>query len=285
MNRSILVIGANGQLGKRLVRRFSPQFEVQGLDLPEVDITDRESVEAAIAKSEPQVLLNAAAFTAVDRCEEEPDLAFRVNAEGPGNLAEAAKACGALLVHFSTDFVFDGKREGPPYTEEDKTNPLSVYGKSKLAGEDKVLNSGAEALVLRLAWLYGMGAWNFVDWVIDAVKKNERPRIVTDQMGSPTWVGDVADQVDRLIERQKRGLYHCVGKGSCSRYEWACLAVRAAGLDPAAIEPISSNHFAQKAPRPKYSALDNKRLRDEGVEAMRPWEEALHSHLRESRPS
>lgn len=279
----ILITGAGGQLGKRLVRHFSPNHEVCGRTHAELDIGDFEAVQSTVSDLKPETMINAAAFTAVDRCEDEPEVAYRANREGPAHLAAAAKRMGAALVHFSTDFVFDGRRSGPPYTETDPTNPLSIYGKSKLSGEVAVLDSTAHALVLRLAWVYGPGGWNFVDWVTGEIEKGNRPRIVTDQFGSPTWVGDIAVQVERLLHEKKTGLYHCVGKGGCSRYDWASFAVRQAGLDPAGIEAIASKEFAQKAPRPKYSALDNRRLREEGIEEMRPWKEALVSHLEEVR--
>lgn len=281
----ILVTGAGGQLGKRLVRHFSIENEVRGLTRSDLDIGNLDAVRSAVQAFEPEAILNAAAFTAVDRCEDEPDLAHRVNVEGPLNLAMVAGQIGVPLVHFSTDFVFDGKREGPPYVEEDPTNPLSVYGKSKLEGEVAVLESDVQSIVLRLAWVYGPGGWNFVDWVLGEIEKGNSPRIVTDQIGSPTWVGDIAAQVERLLLAGKRGLYHCVGRGTCTRYEWACRAAHLAGLESHAITPITSKEFNQKAPRPKYSALDNQRLRHEGVEVMRPWEEALQMHILETRGS
>jgi dTDP-4-dehydrorhamnose reductase len=276
----ILIAGASGKLGSRLVQDLSLDHEVTALSHGDVDTGCFVPTLAAVRTIHPEVILNAAAFTAVDRCEDEPDLAYSGNAVAVRNLATSAAEVHAHLIHFSTDFVFDGMREGPPYREYDAVNPLSVYGKSKLAGEVEALRNGPASTVLRLSWLYGPGAWNFTDWVVEEAKSGRPVRIFTDQIGTPTWVGDVASQVKKLLNERVQGIYHCAGQGACSRYEWACEAIRLAGLDPSSVIPIRSGEFAQKAPRPKYSALDNFFLRAQDLEVMRPWQEALGDHLK-----
>jgi len=274
----ILITGADGKLGRCLVASLSEKHEVLGLSRCDLDITDHDAVRGQTEKFDADAILNAAAFTAVDRCEEESDKAYEVNASAVGNLVRAADSIGARLVYFSTDFVFDGSRSGPPYTEEDATNPLSVYGKSKLAGETAAL-AAKDSIVLRLSWVYGKGGWNFTDWVVEEGQKGNEIKVVTDQMGSPTWVGDVASEVEAILDQPATGIYHCSGQGSCSRFDWAREAARLMGIDAGNIIPITSDQFPQKAPRPAYSVLDNARLRVEGLDVMRPWEDALREYL------
>ncbi len=275
----ILVTGSKGKLGQRLYRVLSRQHEVLGVDLGELDICSLSALTQCVREFHPGVIVNAAAYTAVDRCEDEIDLAYRINAVGVRNLGIAAEMMQAKLVHFSTDFVFDGERSGPPYREYDTPNPRSVYGKTKLASEVEAFRTTPNVAVLRLSWLYGEGGWNFTDWVINELREGRQVRIVTDQIGCPTWVGDVVTQVERLLREDGRGLYHCSGQGSCSRHEWACQAALQAGLDPAHVVPVTSTEFKQKAPRPPFSVLDNFCLRAQGIETMRPWQEALRDHI------
>jgi dTDP-4-dehydrorhamnose reductase len=278
----ILVTGAGGKLGGRLLRHFADKAQIAAYAKTDLDLSDTDRVRQVFQKEAPDAVLNAGAFTAVDRCETEIETAYGANERGPATLADLCREAGARLVHFSTDFVFDGRRDGPAYVETDSVNPLSEYAKSKLAGERAVLEKNPEALVLRLSWVYGSGGWNFVDWVIDEGKAGHRVRIVTDQIGTPTWVGDVATQVDRLLQTQVCGVFHCAGVGECSRYDWACQTALLADLDPDSfIEPITSEAFEQKAARPKYSSLRNLRLEKEGLLSMRPWKEALEDHIRE----
>jgi len=264
------------------MRDFSPGYEVLGVDIGELDITDFGAVRGQFASYKPEIVINAAAMTAVDKCEDEIDLAYAVNAVGTRNLCTAANEYGACFVHYSTDFVFDGTRVSEPYREYDAVNPVSVYGKSKLAGEEETLKVGKDSLILRVAWLYGRGGWNFTDWVAQQTTEGKEIRIVTDQFGCPTWVGDVSRQTGHLLEQGARGLYHSVNTGSCSRYEWALETARIAGGDVDLIRPITSEEFPQKAPRPKYSVLDNFYLRTQGLEVMRSWKEALENHLKEA---
>ena len=276
----VLVTGASGNLGRRLVQDFQSGHEVLGLTHADLDISNLESVRHKVLEFAPEVILNAAAYTAVDKCEDEIDLAYEVNAIGVRNLATVARILGAKLVHFSTDFVFDGEQTEGGYREYDTVNPLSVYGKSKYAGEVEIERNCPNSIVLRVAWLYGPGGWNFSDWVAEKTRTGEEIRIVTDQFGCPTWVGDVSKQVQELLKQDAIGLYHSVNTGACSRYDWAIEAANLVGGDTSAIVPITSEEFPQKAPRPKYSVLDNYCLRAQGLEIMRSWAEALKEHLK-----
>lgn len=278
----IMICGADGKLGQRLAQDLSPQNDVRAFCYVDLDIERLDPVIQVVREIKPHAIINAAAFTAVDRCEDEIDAAYRANAVGVRNLAIAADSVGARLVHFSTDFVFDGERSGPPYREYDTPNPLSVYGKSKLAGEREALQNCGRGLVLRLAWVYGPGGWNFTDWVLEQAREEKEIRVVTDQIGTPTWTGDVARQVARLLEEECRGLYHSTGGGECSRYDWACEALRLAGLPTQRVIPVTSEALVQKAPRPRYSVLDNFYLRGQDLDVMRDWREALREHLNEA---
>ncbi len=275
----ILVTGAGGNLGRRLVQDFSRDHEVRGLTHSDLDISNYASVKESVSGFGPDVILNAAAFTAVDRCEDEIDIAYSVNSVGVRNLCSAANALDSRIVHFSTDFVFDGTRNDAPYREYDEVNPLSVYGKSKYRGEVEVRQLSQNYLILRVAWLYGPGGWNFTDWVVEQTTSGKEIQIVTDQFGCPTWVGDVSTQIRHLLEADARGLYHSVNTGSCSRFEWAVEAARVGGGELELIRPVTSEVFKQKAPRPKHSVLDNFYLRTQGLEVMRPWQIALKDHL------
>ncbi|MCA9431929.1 MAG: dTDP-4-dehydrorhamnose reductase [Candidatus Omnitrophica bacterium] len=278
----ILITGANGNLGRRLMKDFSHEHEVVGVDIDRLDITDREAVHRFTPQINPDAIINAAAFTAVDKCEDQIDLAYAVNAVAVRNLCEAANDAGARFVHYSTDFVFDGERTEGGYREFDPVNPLSIYGKSKYAGEVEATRHCPNSIILRVAWLYGPGGWNFSDWVAEQTTQGNEIRIVTDQFGCPTWVGDVSAQTQSLLEAGASGIYHSVNTGSCSRYDWALEAARIAGGDVNKIKPITSEEFPQKAPRPKYSVLDNFYLKTQRLERMRPWQEALQAHLTDS---
>lgn len=201
--RRLAIVGANGMLAKK-VRELAPgHFECHGFDLPEFDITDRSRVFTEIMRLRPGVIINCAAYTNVDGCESEEGLATRVNGDGPGYLAEAAKIVDALLVHISTDYVFDGTKRSP-YLENDPVGPLSAYGRSKLAGEQAIVASGlARFFIIRTSWLYGPNGKNFVETIIRLAQEREELRIVADQVGSPTYTGDLAEAIFRLLAREE----------------------------------------------------------------------------------
>lgn len=279
----ILITGAKGLLGRELVQVLSPAHEVASVGREELDIADPEQVEAALSHYRPQWLVNAAAFTRVDACESEPELAFRANATGPEVLARAAARHGVRLLHVSTDYVFPGDRPVPlPYRETDPVGPLSVYGRSKLAGEEAVRGIlGEEAVIVRTAWLYGLGGPNFLKTMLRLALADpgRTLRVVDDQHGSPTWARRLAEQLRALLEADVRGLFHASAEGHCTWYELAKTFFELLKL-PVRLVPIPTSDYPTPARRPTNSILDNRRLRELGLNLMRPWREDLEEFVR-----
>ena len=269
----ILLTGAGGQLGRELLAALSTD-EVHAFDHRSLDISDRQLVLNAVRELQPAWVINAAAYNEVDAAEGEPEQAFAVNGAGAGNLADAAAHAGAEIVHISSDYVFDG-RKGAPYIEADGPNPLSVYGRSKLDGEIRVLNSAASACVLRTAWLYGAQGKNFVKAIQAAAQRGGPLRVVADQVGSPTWTRHLAQAISDLIRTPARGLFHVANQGSCSRFEFA-QAIVGPGVE---VEPIASAEAARAAPRPANSALASIRWEAAGFRLLPDWQAALREFL------
>ncbi len=273
----VLVTGAGGLLGRECAAVLDRRHEVIALTSRELDITDPARVEAAVAGLAPDAVLNCAAFAQVDRCEVERERAFRVNALGPGHLARALARRGGRLVHISTDYVFDGEKLLPEaYVEEDPPNPLSWYARTKLAGERAVQEALDNHVIVRTAWLYGVQGEGFLDLLLDlAVRQGlTEIRVVADQFGTPTWVRRLADQLQCLLEADVRGVLHATSEGWCSRYEWAVYFLRQLGLN-CRVRPCPSYEFPTPAVRPKNSILENRRLKELGLNLMRPWQEDL----------
>ena len=269
MNK-ILQIGTKGQVGWELLRTCAPLGEVVALDYPDVDLCNPGSLRSLVAEVKPNIIINAAAYTNVDKTESEPEIARAINAAGPAVLAEEAKKINAVLVHYSTDYVFDGTK-GSPYVESDPTNPLNAYGQTKLEGEQAIAASGCANLVLRTSWVYSMRAGGFVTKVLQWARTQEVMRVVDDQISSPTSARMLAEVTALILAqgrddvvgylKEKGGLYHCVGGGSCSRYEWAKAIL---DLDPHKeeqrvkfVQPVSSETFGITVTRPKMSVLSN----------------------------
>jgi dTDP-4-dehydrorhamnose reductase len=269
----ILVVGADGQLGSDVVRLLSPTVDVTARVVDELDVTDRAALRREAEVSHPDVIVNCAAYTAVDKAESEPNTAYRVNVLGARNVAQAAERIGARVVYFSTDYVFDGAA-AEPYVEDAPTGPLSVYGTTKLLGEQATREANPDHLVLRLAWLYGPTGHNFVRTILHLAREKDVLRIVDDQTGSPTFTEDVVHQVLALIEDGASGTYHCVNTGRATWYEFARSIVRACGLDIPVI-PIRTVDYPTPARRPAFSVLADRNLDLEGLNVMRPWQEAL----------
>ncbi|MRS12114.1 MAG: dTDP-4-dehydrorhamnose reductase [Actinobacteria bacterium] len=275
-----LIAGAGGMFGTALQRVCRERGA--GFDAPpegEFDITDRAVVAlrtrqffARLAPGERGVLVNAAAFTNVERAEEERDLAALVNAHGAFLLAEAAREVGLGFVHVSTDFVFDGRKHGA-YSEEDIPNPLSMYGITKLAGEYAVARELPDALIVRTAWVFGEGGVNFPTKILDLASRQSALRVVTDEVGSPTYTADLAAGIVALVEAGATGIYHLTGSGSCSRYDFAAEVLRLAG-SAATLETASAADFPTKAARPANSVLDCSKAAALGV-TMPPWQDGL----------
>ena len=270
----VLVTGAGGQVGHELVQAFA-DHEVLALTRAQLDVSDRASVVATVTSINPDVILHAAAWTAVDACEGDPDHAFAVNALGTRFIAEASKRVAARVCYFSTDYVFDGTQI-EPYTEWDTTNPLSVYGQSKLAGERELAGLD-DALIVRLSWVCGRHGQNMVKTILRLAGEHEQLQFVDDQRGHPTFAEDAAGMVRRLLADQRTGLFHVTNQGAVSWFEFARAVLESAGLDPERVQPIATADLqpARPAPRPANSVLDNAALRLAGYELLPHYREPL----------
>lgn len=266
------VVGASGMLGQDLVAVLRDAGEtVTALDRDEVDITDLASVRAVLVDAD--VVVNTAAYTAVDQAETDEARAFDVNATGVGNLARVARDIGARLVHISTDYVFDGHAQ-TPYDEDAPLAPRSAYGRTKAAGEWAVRAEQPDHLILRTAWLYGAHGACFPKTIARVAAERGGLEVVADQVGQPTWTRDVADLVVRLVAAQApSGTYHATSSGTATWHEFAQAAVVSAGMDAAIVRPTTSEAYARPAPRPSYSVLGHDRLRAVGVDPIGDWRE------------
>ncbi len=273
----LLLIGVRGQLGYDCVKVFSDTFSVKGLSSSDLDLSCTDEIQTTITKYRPVVILNCAAYTKVDNCESEVETARLINSEAPAQLAAAAKVCKALLVHVSTDYVFPGDRKLPDgYSEEDKVGPVSVYGKSKLAGELAISESGCEYLIVRTAWLYGINGHNFLKTMLRLVlsaPETER-KVVTDQYGCLTSSWRLAQQLLKLVEAGKRGLYHGVGEDSANWFQVASYFLQRMQVEHR-LTPCTTAEYPTPARRPANSILLNRRLKDNKLLLMRPWQEDL----------
>jgi dTDP-4-dehydrorhamnose reductase len=269
----ILLLGKNGQLGWELQRTLAPLGVLDAFDFPEIDLTNPERLSDITHNIRPNLIVNAAAFTDVDKAEHEPETAFAINTHAPARLAEIANDLESVVIHYSTDYVFDGSK-GEPYNEYDRTNPINVYGQSKLEGEQALLNAGCPCIILRTSWVYSLRRDSFLAKVLGWSRKQETLKIVDDQVGSPTWARMLAEISAQIISRtgsdlsgwadQHRGIYHLAGSGAASRFEWAQLILE---LDPNKeeqkardIQPALTDDFPTPARRPLYTALDCNRF-------------------------
>jgi dTDP-4-dehydrorhamnose reductase len=280
----VTVIGSTGQLGQDLMRVFGE--EATGFTHQDLDVTDQARVASALSSTQPDWVLNTAAFHRVDDCEVDPTLTFAVNAVGALNVARAAADVGSGVVFYSTDYVFGGqdRERGHPYEEGDCPAPLSVYGTSKVAGEQLVMQANARHLVVRSAGLYGTATsrkgWTFPELMLHKARTDGVIRVVTDQVLSPTFTADLAQKTKELMEQCAVGLFHLTNAGECSWFEFAQAALDLAGVR-ARMEPIGTGQLKQRARRPSYSALTSARLEQVGSKPMRSWREALGAYLRE----
>jgi len=288
----LLIIGSDGQLGHDFVIQAGIAGHiVVPVDYPQIDIRDKVSVESCIDTTEPDIVINCAAFTAVDTCETEIDAAFALNADACGILAQSAHRHGAPLVHFSTDYVFDGWASSP-YTEDCATNPRSVYGRSKLRGEEMILDSHPDSMIFRIAWLYGAHGNNFVKTIrrLAALRASEgKPlTVVNDQIGSPTWTVSVCRQVLAMLGRRERGIFHSTSEGFCSWFDFAKEIAAASGINTN-VKPCTTEEFTKEfpcsAPRPPYSVLENARLKAIGANIMPDWREGFREFLASEKSS
>ncbi|WP_224718600.1 dTDP-4-dehydrorhamnose reductase [Pectobacterium versatile] len=275
----ILLTGANGQLGRCFQDRLPAGWEILATDAAELDITDLKQVEEAVKAFQPNAIVNAAAYTAVDKAESEPELAEKINVTGPENLAIAASEQGIRLVHVSTDYVFDGNAT-EPYHEDSATNPLSVYGKTKLAGEQAVAKTSPEAIIIRTAWVFSEYGNNFVKTMLRLGKERDTLNIVGDQRGCPTYAGDLAQAIIALLQQNATGgIYHYSGDQEVSWYEFAqaifSVATRKSILNKAPeLTSISTEQYPTAAHRPTYSTLWCAKIQSLGIK-LSDWNKAL----------
>jgi dTDP-4-dehydrorhamnose reductase len=289
----ILLLGTTGQLGWELERTLQPLGDVIALDYPDVDMADPDSLRTTLRTIRPGLIINATAYSAVDKAESEPDLARAVNTYGPGILAEEARKQNAALVHFSTDFVFNGGK-GQPYDETDAPDPINIYGRSKLDGEHAIHSVDGAHIILRTAWVYSLRCENFVSRVLKWARQAEIMHIVDDQVSNPTWARMLAEVTAILLARggddinpwlaERKGVYHLAGDGQASRFDWAQEIIK---LDPDKKEhqfkqllPALTSEFHTPARRPLYSALNNRKFKDTFNLQLPDWKWALEAAMR-----
>jgi dTDP-4-dehydrorhamnose reductase len=265
-------------LGRDLSSRLETTHQAIGADLPEVDITDQTSIENVIETQRPEVVIHTAAFAAVDECELQLAVAFRVNAQGTRNVASACRQARIPALYISTDYVFDGEKTDA-YVESDRPNPINVYGRSKLEGERYVSDLIDRFWIVRTSWLFGPLGKNFVKTILDMGRRGELLRVVNDQVGSPTYTVDLAAALEQILEKGGPGIYHVTNQGHCSWYELAEEILRQAGLEGTSLIPIPTSASGRPAPRPRNSCLANTRLQQEGLNLLPPWQDALRRYL------
>jgi dTDP-4-dehydrorhamnose reductase len=280
----VAVLGADGQLGADVVRAFTEDnHEVAALTHSDIEIVALDSVERALLEQAPQLIVNTVAMHQVENCEREPERAFAVNGLGAKNLALVARRLGAVLMHVSTDYVFDGSKKSP-YVEEDAPRPLNVYGITKLAGEHFVRSTTEKHFVVRTSALYGKhpcrgkGGLNFVDLMLKLGRERGKVRVVDDEVVSPTSTAELAGQLVALSRSDCYGLYNATGEGKCSWYEFAREIFTVAGAQ-VNLEMASPDEFPAKVPRPKYSVLENHALKLRGLNTFRSWQDGLRDYL------
>jgi len=274
----ILILGHKGMLGSDLTVRLFAFHDVTGRDIEDFDIASLESCEKVIAETEPEVVVNCAAYTNVDGCETDRDKCFAVNAEGVKNIALACRGRGTRVVHMSTDYVFDGKKE-TPYVEDDACAPLNVYGKSKLAGEEHLKELCEDFLLIRSAWLYGRNGKNFVKTIVEKARSENYLEVVDDQVGAPTFTWDLAGAIQFLIEGRFKGTFHVTNRGNCSWYVFALRILKIAGITGVTVRPIKSDKLARPAHRPHYSVLNCRKFTQVTGKTMRYWQVAVDDYI------
>ncbi len=277
----ILITGGRGQLGHDVSQVLGQEHKVVSCSSQELDISSQAAVDAAIAALHPDILINCAAYTAVDSCEKEKELAWKVNAGGPENLARGMEARGGRLIHISTDYVFDGNKPiTERYTEEDQVGPLSEYGSSKLAGEEAVTEISSDHLILRTAWLYGWQGKNFLKTMLRLALANpfRELRVVNDQYGSLTWTATLARQIQAVLTSDLQGIAHATAEGASTWFQGACYFLDAMEV-PHNLVPCSTSEYPTPAHRPTNSILENRRLKQAGVSVFTSWQHDIDAFV------
>jgi dTDP-4-dehydrorhamnose reductase len=265
-------------LGKDLTAFLSPRHEIVPAHLPELDITRPGALAPTLASTRPDVVIHAAAFTAVDECERQPEVAFRVNGEGTRYVAQACREAGLPMLYVSTDYVFDGEKPAP-YVESDAPNPLGIYGRSKLEGERLVRELLERYWIVRTSWLFGPHGRNFVLTILERARAGTPLPVVNDQIGAPTYTVHLAAVLEAIITRGEYGIYHATSQGSCSWYEFARTIVHEAGMDESLVTPIPTSASDRLAPRPRNSRLAATHLQQQGLPLLPAWQEGLRGYL------
>lgn len=274
----VLVTGVNGQLGYDVIKRLQLQkIECLGVDIGDFDITDKDQVNKAISNYSPDVVVHCAAYTAVDKAEDERELCRKINVDGTQNIAEACKNMDAKMVYISTDYVFDGEGE-KPFEVTDKPNPINYYGQTKYEGELAVQKNLQKYFIVRISWVFGINGNNFVKTMLRLAKDRDEISVVADQIGSPTYTYDLAKLLVEMIKTDKYGIYHATNEGYCSWHEFACEIFKQAGID-VKVNPIKTEDYPTKAKRPKNSRLSKKSLSD--FNKLSEWELALKDFLKQ----
>jgi dTDP-4-dehydrorhamnose reductase len=273
----ILITGAGGRLGGRLVSVLQDEHDVTGLTRDDLDVTDFAAARRLIQQYQPEVVLHAAAWTNVDGCAREPEKAIVINGYGAQNMALAAAEIDAAIVYVSTNEVFYGQLNRP-YLEYDKQNPFNSYGYSKMVGEQVVARFNRKHYIVRTAWVFAHGGRNFIQAILGAVQLGKTLRVVTDEVANPTYNNDLADAIAQLIKTGRYGIYHLVNEGACSRYTFARHVLDQAGHDGVPIQPISSREWPRASIPPAYTAMNNLAGPMVGV-SLRPWQEAVDAFL------
>jgi dTDP-4-dehydrorhamnose reductase len=279
----VLITGARGLVGSHLTEHLSRLHEVLALGRTDLDITNAEQVSALIEERRPDLIINCAVL-GVDECESDPDKAAAVNIMGPETLAKAASRIGVEIVHFSTNYVFDGERDSGYYTIDDEPNPINVYGQTKLAGERAVRAACERSYIVRTSWVFGKGKDSFLSTASDSLKGGRKISAITDMQASTTFVKDLVERVEEILNHKHYGVYHVVNSGTCSYYEFALEAAKIVGIsERPAIElivPVSAVDVRPNAPRPRYTPMRCKVSEEIGLAPMRDWHGALAEYIR-----
>ncbi len=279
----LLITGAGGQLGQDCVQLMLDRHEICALTSRQLDITQAEAVRQAVDCIRPQVLINCAAYTAVDACETDTERCMAVNAHGPAHLAAACAEFGCRLIHISTDYVFDGSKLVPePYVEDDAVGPVSAYGWSKLIGEQAIAERLEDHLILRTAWLYGIGGKNFLKTMLRLALAKRPLRVVDDQHGSLTWTASLARQIEQVLDSGLCGIAHATAEGHCTWFEGAKYFLEAMQVD-FSLEPCTTADYPTPARRPANSILENRLLKQHGLNVMRDWREDVDHFVKRHR--
>ena len=276
----VLVTGVKGQLGHDVMNELALRgIEVIGVDVEEMDITDRTACETVISQEKPDAVIHCAAYTAVDAAEDNLELCRKINAEGTRNIARVCKAMDIKMMYISTDYVFNGGGERP-WEPDDHREPLNVYGLTKYEGEIAVEQNVQKYFIVRIAWVFGVNGKNFIKTMLRLGKEKGAVSVVDDQIGSPTYTYDLARLLVDMIQTDKYGRYHATNEGLCSWYEFACEIFRQAGMDEVKVTPVDSDGFPAKAKRPSNSRMSKEKLTENGFERLPSWQDALGRYLK-----